>query len=248
MNHPRLQGILSFGWVLITAGSMITLALKELEPPRLNVNGERWSESRRDSQPYLAHQIAERIELFFNVGNWIEDWQQFAFNGGQDCADKNQITSKIICFSKCWMWVLGLTYFFNYLHVISLPFSPVLCLLSSRCSSSASLEVLVWNDAFDISLMLPEVVAFEVWVHRQLKTLLLGGRFVSLVQRNPNFFRFARLVLMQLSASSMPLAIYKLRLSLCHPCLCSEMLSSALPWRVGILDLGALAAGFLKKP
>jgi hypothetical protein len=91
--------------------------------PRLNVNGERWSESRRDSQPYLAHQIAERIALFFNIGNWIEDWQQFAFNGGQDCADKNKITSKIICFSKCWMSLLSLTYFFNSLHVISLPFS-----------------------------------------------------------------------------------------------------------------------------
>jgi hypothetical protein len=63
------------------------------------------------------------VALFFNIGNWIEDWQQFAFNGGQDCADKNKITSKIICFSKCWMSLLSLTYFFNSLHVISLPFS-----------------------------------------------------------------------------------------------------------------------------
>ncbi len=45
--------------------------------------------------------------------------------------------------------------------------------------------------------MLPEVVAFEFLGHRQLKTLLLGGRFVSLVQLNPKFFRFARLVLVQ---------------------------------------------------
>ncbi len=95
---------------LVTAGSMITLTFKEPEPQGSKVNGERWSESRRDSQPYRAHQIAERIALFSNVGNWIEGWQQFAFNGGQDCADKNQITSKIICFSKCSMWVLSLTY------------------------------------------------------------------------------------------------------------------------------------------
>lgn len=159
--------------------------------PRLNVNGERWSESRRDSQPCLAHQIAERIALFFNVGNWIEDCQQFVFNGGQDCADKNQITSEIICFSNCWMWVLSLTYFLKFpsCHI------PTIFPLSCVCFPLAVAAQQAWK--FWCKMMLPEVVAFEVWGHRQLKTLLLGGRFVSLVQRNPNFFRFARLVLMQ---------------------------------------------------
>jgi hypothetical protein len=35
---------------LVTTGSMITLTLKEPEPQGSKVNGERWSESRRDSQ------------------------------------------------------------------------------------------------------------------------------------------------------------------------------------------------------
>jgi hypothetical protein len=61
---------------LVTAGSMITLTFKEPEPQGSKVNGERWSESRRDSQPYRAHQIAQResrcfptLEIGLKVGS-----------------------------------------------------------------------------------------------------------------------------------------------------------------------------------